>query len=185
MGSVEVLAQFSIGKMRPLRRNSQAQSFDNSLHSDLEATVTLNTGSKLVQWQGVVDRTGGTIDAQTQSQTIIVRVPEPYQQAQPGQKPPLIRDTFVRVTLKSPELKNQFIVPINALHNGNVYLVKEGQLIIQPVEVDFTQNQIAVIKSGLNKDDMVVVSQLQPAFYREAVAEWVRWSAWGQTDVYA
>jgi len=187
MGSVEVLAQFSIGKMRPLRRNTQAQSFDNSLHSDLEATVTLNTGSKLLQWQGVVDRTGGTIDAQTQSQTIIVRVPEPYQQAQPGQKPPLIRDTFVKVALKSPELKNQFIVPINAIHNGKVYVVKDSQLVIQPVEVDFTQNQIAVIKSGLNKDDMVVVSQLQPAVEGmklkpqpdKSMKEWLRRQAKG------
>ncbi len=84
MDSVEVLAQYSIGKMRPLRRNTQSQSFDNTLHSELEATVTLNTGEKLVSWKGVVDRTGGTIDAQTQSQTMIVRVPEPYQQAQPG-----------------------------------------------------------------------------------------------------
>ncbi len=41
--------------------------------------------------------------------------------------------------------------------------MKENQLVIQPVEVDFVQGQIAVIKSGLTLDDLVVVSQLQPA----------------------
>jgi RND family efflux transporter MFP subunit len=163
MDSVEVLAQYSIGKMRPLRRASQLQSFDNSLHSDLEATVTLTTGDRLIHWQGVVDRSGGFIDAQTQSQTLIVRIPEPYRQAQPGKRPPLIRDTFVKVTLKSPELDNQLIVPINAIHSGNVYVVKDNQLTIQPVDVDFTQGQIAVVKSGVSEGDMVVVSQLQPA----------------------
>ncbi|CAM2993982.1 efflux RND transporter periplasmic adaptor subunit [Vibrio diazotrophicus] len=163
MGSVEVLAQYSIGKMRPLRRTSQLQSFDNSLHSDLEATVTLTTGDRLIHWQGVVDRSGGFIDAQTQSQTLIVRIPEPYRQAQPGKRPPLIRDTFVKVTLKAQQLENQLIVPINAIHSGNVYVVKDNQLAIQPVEIDFTQGQIAVLKSGVSEGDMVVVSQLQPA----------------------
>ncbi|PNH91235.1 efflux RND transporter periplasmic adaptor subunit [Vibrio diazotrophicus] len=163
MDSVEVLAQYSIGKMRPLRRASQLQSFDNSLHSDLEATVTLTTGDRLIHWQGVVDRSGGFIDAQTQSQTLIVRIPEPYRQAQPGERPPLIRDTFVKVTLKAQQLENQLIVPINAIHRGNVYVVKDNQLTIQPVDVDFTQGQIAVVKSGVSEGDMVVVSQLQPA----------------------
>ncbi|PNH78619.1 efflux RND transporter periplasmic adaptor subunit [Vibrio diazotrophicus] len=163
MGSVEVLAQYSIGKMRPLRRASQLQSFDNSLHSDLEATVTLTTGDRLIHWQGVVDRSGGFIDAQTQSQTLIVRIPEPYRQAQPGKRPPLIRDTFVKVTLKAQQLENQLIVPINAIHRGNVYVVKDNQLTIQPIDVDFTQGQIAVVKYGVSEGDMVVVSQLQPA----------------------
>ncbi|MGY2572553.1 efflux RND transporter periplasmic adaptor subunit [Vibrio sp. C8] len=163
MDSVEVLAQYSIGKMRPLRRANQSQSFDNSLHSDLEATVTLTTGERQIHWQGVVDRSGGFIDAQTQSQTLIVRILEPYRQAQPGKKPPLIRDTFVKVTLKSPQLDNQLIVPINAIHSGNVYVVKENKLAIRPVEIDFTQGQIAVLKSGVSEGDMVVVSQLQPA----------------------
>ncbi|NIY91614.1 efflux RND transporter periplasmic adaptor subunit [Vibrio diazotrophicus] len=163
MDSVEVLAQYSIGKMRPLRRASQSQNFDNSLHNDLEATVTLSAGDKQIHWQGIVDRSGGIIDAQTQSQTLIVRIPEPYRQAQPGKKPPLIRDTFVKVTLKSSQLDNQMIVPINAIHSGNIYVVKDNQLAIQPVEVDFTQGQIAVLKSGVHEGDMVVVSQLQPA----------------------
>ncbi|MGG5575439.1 efflux RND transporter periplasmic adaptor subunit [Vibrio diazotrophicus] len=163
MGSVEVLAQYSIGKMRPLRRASQLQSFDNSLHSDLEATVTLTTGDRLIHWQGVIDRSGGFIDAQTQSQTLIVRIPEPYRQAQPGKRPPLIRDTFVKVTLKAQQLENQLIVPINAIHRGNVYVVKDNQLTIQPIDVDFTQGQIAVVKYGVSEGDMVVVSQLQPA----------------------
>ncbi|WP_165314069.1 efflux RND transporter periplasmic adaptor subunit [Vibrio ziniensis] len=163
MEAVEVLAQYSIGKMRPLRRATQVESFDNSLHSDLQATVTLTTGDKQVNWQGLVDRSGGLIDAQTQSQTLIIRVDEPYQQAQPGKKPPLIRDTFVKVTLKAPQLENQLIVPINAIHSGNVYVVKDNQLAIQPVEIDFTQGQIAVLKSGVSEGDMVVVSQLQPA----------------------
>ncbi|MFV0449204.1 MAG: efflux RND transporter periplasmic adaptor subunit [Vibrio sp.] len=163
MAAVEVLAQYSIGKMRPLRRATQVQSFDNALHSDLQATVTLTTGEKQIHWQGMVDRSGGTIDPQTQSQTLIVRVDEPYQQAQPGKKPPLIRDTFVKVTLKAPQLENQLIVPINSLHNGNVYVVKDNKLVIQPIEVDFTQGQIAILKSGVSEGDTVVVSQLQPA----------------------
>jgi RND family efflux transporter MFP subunit len=163
IASTEVLAQFPLGKMRPLRRNSGEQPLAGQLHSDLTATVELEAADRIIRWPARVDRAGGAIDAQTQSQTIVVQVDQPYQQASPGNKPPLIRDTFVKVILKAPALTQQILLPLNALHGDKVYLLKDGKLAIQPVKVDFIQNQLAVIQSGLQAGDTVVVSQLQPA----------------------
>ncbi|MCE7643042.1 efflux RND transporter periplasmic adaptor subunit [Vibrio fluvialis] len=111
----------------------------------------------------------------------------PYQQAKPGQRPPLVRDTFVKVTLIGPPLKEQLAVPVTALHDETLYLLKDGKLAIQPVNVDFIHNQLAVIKSGLNSGDVVVVSQLQPAVKGmplkpqpdKALVQWIKQQAGG------
>ncbi|WCE31674.1 efflux RND transporter periplasmic adaptor subunit [Vibrio sp. SCSIO 43137] len=162
--AVEVSAQFPLGKMRPLRRTEDKSAVDNKLHSTLEAVVELDAGGKLIRWDASVDRSGGLIDAQTQSQSIVVKIDNPYQQAQPGQKPPLIRDTFVKVTLKAPVLKKQILLPVNAIHNNKVYTVSsEGKLVIKPVKIDFVQGQIAVVSSGVEAKDKVVLSKLSPA----------------------
>ncbi|MDT8867686.1 efflux RND transporter periplasmic adaptor subunit [Vibrio fluvialis] len=161
--AVEIQAQFPLGKMRPLRRNTPYTVADKQPHSDLTAQVELNIDDKAIIWQGDVQRSGGKIDAQSQSQSIIVQVNNPYQQAKPGQRPPLVRDTFVKVTLIAPPLKAQLVVPVTALHDNTLYLIKDGKLAIQPVTVDFFHNQLAVIKSGLSSGDVVVVSQLHPA----------------------
>lgn len=162
--AVEVSAQFALGKMRPLHQAADESDMSGDLHHELEALVELKAGDRIIAWNGAVDRSGGQIDAQTQSQSIVVRINNPYEQAQPGKKPPLIRDTFVKVTLKAPVLKNQILIPANAIHQGNVYIVnRDGNLEIKSVTVAFIQDQVAVIKDGLLPNDNVVVSKLSPA----------------------
>ncbi|WP_230856562.1 efflux RND transporter periplasmic adaptor subunit [Vibrio cidicii] len=161
--AVEIRAQFPLGKMRPLRRAQMLSKTDSNGFVDLEARVELNAGDHIVSWDANVSRSGGQIDAQTQSQSIVVQIDNPLKKASPGKRPPLIRDTFVKVTLKAPVMSEQILLPLNAIHNDKVYLVAEGKLKIQPVEVDFVQGQVAVIKSGIQKDDIVVLSKLSPA----------------------
>lgn len=164
LSAVEISAQFPLGKMRPLRQAEKRSALDSQLHAELSAVVQLKAGDKLIEWQAMVDRSGGSIDAQTQSQSIVVKVNNPYQQASPGHKPPLIRGTFVKVTLKAPALKKQILIPVSAIHNNKVYLINStGKLKLQPIIIDFIQGQIAVIKSGLKAKDKVILSKLTPA----------------------
>ncbi len=164
ISAVEVKAQFPLGKMRPLHNAEGSTVGDTTQHNNLIADVSLNAGERLVHWEAEVVRTGGQVDAQTQSQAIIVSIQNPFAQALPGQQPPLIRDTFVKVTLKAPTLKNKILIPENAAHEGNVYTVSsDGTLEIKPIEIEFIQNQVVVVKSGLDMGDVVVLSQLSPA----------------------
>ena len=133
--------------MRPLHRSANASVFDYTAHADLQALVELQVGEHIISWEGLSIRSGGRLDAQTQSQTIIVTVDEPYEQAIPGKRPPLVRDTFVKVTLKAPPLENQMLLPVNALHDDQVYLINsEDKLEKRQVVIDFVQDQIAVIR---------------------------------------
>lgn len=161
---VEVSAQFPLGKMRPLRRSESRNLIDNNIHNDLQAQVILKAGDRSIFWQADVGRSGGQIDVQTQSQSIIVTIDAPYKKASPGKKPALIRDTFVKVILKAPVINKQILLPLTAIHQDKVYTVTpEGKLSIKPVEIDFIQGEIAVIKSGISFKDKVVLSQLSPA----------------------
>ncbi|MFA0280344.1 efflux RND transporter periplasmic adaptor subunit [Vibrio sp. 10N.222.55.F12] len=161
--AVEVRAQFPLGKMRPLRNSNRFDSLDEDVHSNLSATVELQAGDKVITWPAEISRSGGEIDAQTQSQSLVAQVNQPYQQAIPGEKPPLIRGTFVKVTIKAPMMEQQVLLPINAIHDGKVYTVSEGKLKSKPVRIDFVQGQVAVIKSGVEFGDVVVLSKLSPA----------------------
>ena len=165
LDAAEVSAQFPIGKMRPLRRATKNSNLaEGAMHSELQAIVELQAVDKKIAWPGIVTRTGGLLDTQTQSQSIVVRVNDPYQQASPGERPPLIRNTFVKVTLKSPVLKQQILLPITAIHNNTVYtLDAENKLRIKNIDVDFIQQQVAVIRSGLKNGEKVILSPLSPA----------------------
>ncbi|HEY5716781.1 MAG TPA: efflux RND transporter periplasmic adaptor subunit [Psychromonas sp.] len=162
--AAEVSAQFPIGKMRPLRKTTKENRLSSNLHTELQAIVELQTADRTINWQGSVDRTGGLLDAQTQSQSIVVRIDNPYQKASPGSRPPLIRNTFVKVTLKASILNNQLLLPSTAIHNNQVYILDlDNKLQIKAVEIDFVQQQIVVIRSGLTAGDKVILSPLSPA----------------------
>ncbi|WP_413701901.1 hypothetical protein ACLKMH_10390 [Psychromonas sp. KJ10-10] len=77
---------------------------------------------------------------------------------------PLVRNTFVKVTLKAPVLTEQILLPVTAIHDNKIYtLDQDSKLVIKPVEIDFIQQQIAVIGSGLELGDKVILSPLSPA----------------------
>ncbi len=168
--AVEVDAQFALGKMRPLRQ-AEGGPVVGEIPSRLQAEVELAVDGRIIRWQAEVRHSGGRVDAQTQSQTIVVRVNHPFQQAVPGERPPLLRDTFVRVRLMAPPLEKRIVLPVSALHSGSVYVISKGKLAQKAVSVDFIQEQVAVIRSGLKAGDHVVLSQLEPAVSGMPVSE--------------
>jgi len=170
----EVEAQFPIGSLRPLiagrKMMSDAANGTQLTLSPaqgalgLDAVIRLNAGTHTVEWPAKVTRVAGSIDAQTQSVGIVVSVSDPYQQAQAGQRPPLVRGTFVEVKLQGTPIEGQIAVPAEAVREGKVYLVGEdNRLVIQPVEVAFTQAGFSVISKGLKPGSMLVLSDLVPA----------------------
>ena len=166
LDSIEVAAQFPIGKMRPLRNNLSQQSNNKNAH--LKASVSLQTLDRVIVWDAEIDRTGAAINLQTQSQSIVVRVDSPYKKASPGSRPPLVRNTFVQVTLTAPVLNDRMIIPSNAIHNNNgnnhVYVLDSNdKLVITPITVDFIQQQVTVIKTGLALGDKLILTPLSPA----------------------
>lgn len=68
---------------------------------------------------------------------------------------------FVNIRLQLAVRENATVVPLAAIQNGTqgsyVYTVKDGKANLQPVKVDMTQGNIALIANGVLVGDQVVV----------------------------
>lgn len=152
--AAEIAAQFSIGRMGPLVRSLG----EGATVLALDATVRLPAPGHSVTWDATVDRVGEAIDARTQSASVVVRVDQPLEQAQAGQRPPLRRNMFVEVELSAP-LRKALVAPGDAVRDGQALVVAaDGTLEKRPVKVDFTIDSIAIISAGLEPGDKLVVT---------------------------
>jgi membrane fusion protein, multidrug efflux system len=74
----------------------------------------------------------------------------------------LLPNQFVNVKIKVRDIKNAIIIPIAVVQyspDGKfVYLVEKSTALIQKIEVGYTNDEIAVVVSGLNKDQVIVTS---------------------------
>lgn len=164
--TAEIEAQFSIGNLRPLigavARGEAVEARLGAL--GLHATVRLRTATHLVEWPARVDRVSGVVDPQTQSLGVVVAIDRPTEMAEPGQRPPLFRNTFVEVELSSGPIDGQIVVPRAALHEDRLYVVDaENRLDIRKVVVDFALGGYAVLKKGAKPGERIVTSDLTTA----------------------
>jgi len=114
------------------------------------------------QWQASVQRIGDTLDASSRALTVVVAVEQPFNLESSGGKPPLFKGMYMEVELQGPA-RPHIVIPRFAIHRGHVYLVRGQRLKVQPVEVDFMQGDLAIIKSGLQDGDQLVIDDLVPA----------------------
>jgi membrane fusion protein, multidrug efflux system len=130
----------------------------------LHAIVRVHFDEQVVEWPGVVARISDTVDPKTRTIGAIVLVDKTYQDAVPGERPPLIKGMFVEVEIRTNKLANQIIIPRSALHDGKVYLVDDkSRLLIKPVGTMIVQGDFVVINKGLATNDRIIVSDLSPA----------------------
>ncbi len=110
-------------------------------------------------WQGYVVRTTGQVDKTSRLISIVVEVPEPFKDS--NSKPPLLPGMFVEVLIEGNVLKNAIAVPRDAIHNSNeVWVSKDGQLRIIPLDIVRADRDFAYAMSGLDDGDTIVVSAL-------------------------
>jgi multidrug efflux pump subunit AcrA (membrane-fusion protein) len=129
---------------------------------DLTAEVRLVLGEEEVRWPARVDRISETIDPKTGMLGVIVQVDAAYAGATPGERLPLTKGMFVKVTLSS-EPAAGIVVPVSALRNGAVYVAgADNRLTPVPVVPAMIQDGIAVIRDGLSPGQRVVVSDPGP-----------------------
>ena len=89
-------------------------------------------------------------------------VDNPYQKMIPGKRPPLLKGMYTAVDLLAPAT-SAMVIPRKAIHQGRVYLASaEDRLVIRPVEVQLTQGDMAVIRSGIEAGERVIVTELVP-----------------------
>ena len=169
---VEISAQLPIDSMRKLvshlsNRTDFSQQFiqtggriNESL--GLIARVRLVNDMPEAVWDARVLRISEAIDATRQTLGIVVGVDNPYQKIIPGRRPPLLKGMYTAVELFAPD-QSAMVIPRRAVHEGRVYIAAENdRLEIRPVEILLVQGDLAVIRSGIQAGERVIITDLIP-----------------------
>ncbi|MHC4455789.1 MAG: efflux RND transporter periplasmic adaptor subunit [Planctomycetota bacterium] len=110
-------------------------------------------------WTGYVKRTTGQVDKTSRFISVVVEVPKPFDAS--NGRPALLPGTFVEVLIQGNTLKDAVAVPRDSIHEGNsVWVVKDGRLHIQPLDVVRAEKDFAYVVSGLEDGAMIVVGSL-------------------------
>lgn len=127
----------------------------------LDAVVRLTIGDKRIEWAGRMVRIREEVDPQSRTVGVYVAVNNSYLTAVPGERPPLMRNTYCEVVLKGQPRPGTVVVPRSAVRQGVVLVVNDANRLTRvPVEVDLTQENLAVIASGISGGERVVVSDV-------------------------
>jgi membrane fusion protein, multidrug efflux system len=167
----EITAHIPLDKMRSLiipdERLSLAELDPGLIREilDIAAQVRLRTQDFEVNWKARFARLSDIIEPETRTVGVIVTVAEPYRQAQPGIRPPLIKGMFVEVILHGKPRPESQVIPRAALHNNNeVYVVDDhDRLAKRTVTVGLRQPGFVTITAGLKSRERVVITDLMPA----------------------
>jgi len=117
-----------------------------------------------IEWDGQFSRTSESIDLKTGAITVYIIVDNPYGNILLGKRPPLITNMYVEVELRGKPVPDRFIIPRSSIHGGKIYIcTKENRLKIKPVKVEFHMEDIAVLSTGIEQGEILVLSDLVPA----------------------
>lgn len=133
------------------------------LSHNVTADVTWRAGEGQSQWRGRLVRAAASFDESTRSIPLIIEVDDAYTAVEVGVKPALVPGMFVEVILYGDVVDDVFVVPRDVVRDGSVYVVRDGKLDIVPVHVLALEEEAAVIDTGLQAGDQIVMADLFPA----------------------
>ena len=170
ISKAEISVQVPMARVSSLMHSEKVVDFFNTEISDLgkvlgiTARVMLKSGEATTEWEARVARISDTLDPRTRTVGIIIEVDKPYENVQPGIRPPMLKGAFMNVELRGRPLPNSLVIPRAALHDKQVYLVNnDSRLETRTVEVARADQSFVIIKSGLSEGDRIVVSDIVPA----------------------
>jgi len=147
--------------------------------AQLPATVTSSYGDQTFSWEGRVHRVEGAIDEQTRTIDVVVRVPDPYNQAptvqsrraeQPPERtrPPLAMGTYTTVDIEGRQDGTYHVVPRRAVHTRAPdqppvvwTAVGDSMLVERTVEPIQTVEETTYLASTLDADTRVITTDLR------------------------
>jgi RND family efflux transporter MFP subunit len=132
---------------------------DSNPGTSTPAQVRARFAGAFHTWQGRVVRTTGQVDKMSRMVFVVVEVAEPFKVSEG--KPPLLPGVFAEVLIQGKTLRRAVAVPRDAVREGNqVWLVQDGRLHIQPLDIVRADKDFAYVVSALDDGASVVVSSL-------------------------
>ncbi len=135
----------------------------SSRESAPEVTLSAVIAGQTRTWKGKIMRTDSTYDTQTRAMYAIAEVFDPYNTGAASGGYPLAPGLFVDAEITGYQLEQVIVLPRDGLRPDNkVYVVdQEGQATVKNAVVIDTDAQRAVLKSGIEVGDLVILSPLE------------------------
>ncbi len=115
------------------------------------------------RWTGYVDRVAPVADELTRTVMIYVHVDNRKQRV------PLLPGTFVHARISGPDLVGTIVVPRDAILNGKLFVVKNSAVVERQPVLMRTLRSLAVVESGVDDGDEVVLTNLDVVYEGAAV----------------
>jgi len=160
----EVFATDGIEVRLPISQNEFNQlgldSFTDASQSDnYDVVISSTIGVKDYQWEADITRTDSTFDINTRQIDIIADVNDPFGRIS-GQ-PALKIGQFVTARIQGRVIEDVFVIPNNSIREGSyLYLVRNGLLEKQPINILWQDGQNALITEGIAEGELVVTTSL-------------------------
>lgn len=123
-----------------------------------ERAVKLHSSEMDQQWTGRINRIGQAIDSRTQTVPVFISIDDSSQL-------PILEGVFFQVEIEGFIVENAFSIRHKALYNEeSVYLIENGKLAFQKVEIARKENSTAIISGGLNDGDTLVIEAMQGVY---------------------
>ncbi len=115
-------------------------------------------------WDAEVLRIANGIDPATRTVQVVTRVMQPDSTTPFTETPPLPKGMYVEGVLRIASQTPLLAIPQETVHAGQVYIVNaENRLERAAVEVSFRQDGLAVIQSGIEEGDVIILDDIVPA----------------------
>ncbi|WP_417445936.1 efflux RND transporter periplasmic adaptor subunit [Kangiella sp.] len=164
--AVEIEARIPYSVMQRLianlttRREPVSTSSENLDLSKVIAEIT-HAETDEAYWKGNVIRVANGLDALTRTARVTVRVDNPQHGAHSHAHQELIKNMYTKVVLSVPSIVPLMAIPVSSVHQGEIWLVNDdNRLMRRKVKVEFEQNGLAVIASGLEPGELIITDDL-------------------------
>ena len=110
--------------------------------------------------QGEFVRLIPVLEEQGRLARLLVELEDPLAIRDPSQ-PQLLLNDLARVTVTSPAKRERVRVPLPAVQDGDqVWVVENGEVRIQPIEIAYLSGDSAVLAEGLNGGEILITTRL-------------------------
>ncbi|MYD43859.1 MAG: efflux RND transporter periplasmic adaptor subunit [Gammaproteobacteria bacterium] len=125
-------------------------------------TLTADTGrDELASWTGEIVRSEGIINQTSRVVYVVAQIKNPYKVSS-SQDQPLLIGTFVNAEITGREAGELFVVPRNAIYDGNTVWIVNNANEIYPQELKIIRSDrnVAYISEGLANGDKICITPM-------------------------
>ena len=128
------------------------------------AEIFFESGETQYTWKGHVARIKAQLDEKTRTLPVIIETDTTMSEAENDGNFRLRPGMFVKVRIDGRKIDSAYVLPRHLVYPDDVvYLVKDDQLIIRPVNIVRSYKETVIIDEGLSDGELIITSPMSAA----------------------